>query len=48
MNLKEAAKAKRNTIQIYATLDRYEMYKRTMAVVPKHYQDDFLFYNDTV
>lgn len=48
MNLRDAAKAKRNTLQIYATLDKYEWYKRTTAIVPKLYEHDFLFYNDTV
>lgn len=48
MSLKDLAKAKRNTLQIYATPERYETYKRTQALTPSLYQNDFSIYNDSV
>lgn len=48
MSLKEISKAKRNTLQIYATLDKYETYKRTVAATDGLYENDLLIYNDSI
>lgn len=48
MHNKDLATAKRNTLQLYATLEKYDMYKRTIAVTPELYQHDLLIYNDSV
>lgn len=48
MSLKDLAKAKRNTLQIYATPERYDIYKRTIAVTSSMYENDLSIYNDSV
>jgi hypothetical protein len=48
MSLKDLAKAKRNTLQIYATPERYEVYKRTVAITSGLYENDLTIYNDSV
>lgn len=48
MNLRDAAKAKRNTMQIYATPERYDIFKRTQAATANMYQQDLSIYNDSV
>jgi hypothetical protein len=48
MSFKQLAKSKNNTLQIYATPERYDMYKRTMAVTSQLYSHDLHFYNDSI
>lgn len=48
MDPTDAGKAKRNTLQLYATLEKYDMYKRKVAVTPQLYDHDLLCYNDSV
>jgi|JI10StandDraft_1071094.scaffolds.fasta_scaffold482744_2 hypothetical protein len=48
MSLKDIAKSKKRTLQLYATLEKYDMYKRASAIMPTLYKHDFNFYNDSV
>jgi hypothetical protein len=48
MNFKSLAKAKHNTLQIYATPEKYDMYKRTISVVSELYLNDFTVYSDSI
>ena len=48
MSIEDITKLKRKTLQIYGTIEKYDMYKRAIATMPRFYKHDFNFYNDSV
>lgn len=48
MHHKDIATGKRITLQLYATQEKYETYKRATAITPQIYKNDLLFYSDSV